>query len=95
MSDATDDLNLPRAPRDPADFLGIGIVLAVIGGIVAAFGEGGVGFGVLVATIGVLVGSIGGVLFFIGAVGQGVLLALRRNRYEVELQRIIDGVDER
>lgn len=88
MSDPASDVDLPEPPRDPTNFLGIGVVLAVVGGSITVLSEEAAG-------LGILVGSIGGLVFFIGAVGQGVLMALRRNRYEIDLQRIIDGPDER
>lgn len=58
------------------------------GRLLAVVEEEAAGFGALVA-------GIGGLILFIGAVGQGVLMALRQNRYEVDVQRIIDAREER
>lgn len=81
MSVEDTEVVLPRSPHDPIVLMVIGLGLGFVGGIVSLTDAAPLGF---------FVAAAGGLVVFIGAVGQGVLMGLRVARYEQYLQDLID-----
>jgi hypothetical protein len=78
---------LRPAPREPINLLIAGVVLGIVGGIIAVASEEA-------APLGVLVAAIGGLIATIGAVGYGVLLGMRSANYEEYLYGLIEAGDD-
>lgn len=82
MTDTDHDLR--ARPRDPYNYIVIGVVVTLIGSAVAS----------LAGPPGALILMVGGPILFVGLVAQGVLVGMRMAQYFEYLDRTIEAGDE-